>query len=100
MEDSTTEDTKNVFGESRDTNTDVFLLKYYGSTTSFRYGSSQGAVLNYIKEHKGGRGGCFNLVAKDGQHEPFLGEIFEKEENIIGYEFVPEELASPYLGEL
>ncbi len=38
------------------------------------------------------------MVLKDGKRKPFLGKIFEKRGHIIGYEFVPEEVASSQQG--
>jgi hypothetical protein len=98
MEDCTTEDMMKVSGESTEVNSNEFLLTFYDTTEPFDYGSEKEAVLEYIKGSKGGRGGSFKMVMKGGKRKPFLGKTFEKKENIIGYEFVPEEVASPQLG--
>ncbi len=73
-------------------NSNEFALTFYDTTEFFDYGSEKEAVLQYIKDSKGGRGGVFKTVMKDGKRKPFLGKILENKENIIGYEFVPEEL--------
>ncbi len=93
MGDSATED-KKVSGESTVVHNDEFHLTFYGTTEPFDYGCSKADVLSYIKDAKGGRGGSFKVVLKDGKRKPFLGKTFEKKENIIGYEFLPEEVAS------
>ena len=79
-------------------NSNEFLLTFYNITEPFDYGSEKEAVLDYIKGLTRGRGGSFKMVMKDGKRKPFLGKIFEKNENITGYEFVPEEVASPQQG--
>ncbi len=83
-----------VSDESVEVNSDEFFLTFYDTTEIFDYGVEKEAVLQYIKELKGGRGGSFKVVLKDGKRKPFLGKTFEKKENIIGYEFLPEEVAS------
>ena len=79
-------------------NSNEFALTFYDTTEPFDYGSEKEAVLQYIKDTKGGRGGSFKMVMEDGKRKPFLGKIFEKKENINGYEFVPEEVALPQQG--
>ena len=91
MGDSIAEDRK-VSSESAKAR--KFALTYYGTTKEFPCGKTQDVVLKYIKRTKGGRGGSFDMVLKDGRRKAFLGKTFEKKENIIGYEFVPEEVAS------
>eukprot|EP01039_Chlorochromonas_danica_P007664 gene7664-8469_t len=73
------------------TNTNEFQLSFYGSTEKFDYGSEKEDVLQYIKRVKSGRAGDFKMVLKDGKRKPFLGKVFEKREDIEGYEFVPED---------
>jgi hypothetical protein len=75
-----------------------FELSFYGSTEKFSCGKTQDVVLNYIKRAKGGRGGCFKVVLKDGSKEPFLDDVFTLEGEVTGYEFVPEEVAPPQQG--
>ena len=92
MGDSATED-KKVSGDSTEVNSYEFLLTFYGTKDKpFDYGSSKEDVLKYIKNATGGRGGTFNMVLKGGKRKPFLCKTFEKKDNIIGYEFVPEEV--------
>ncbi len=93
MGDSTSEVMKVSGDNSMQVNSDVFLLTFYDSTEPFDYGAAQETVLQYIMNAKGGRGGCFKVVLKNGRRKPFLGKTFEKNENIIGYAFVPEEVA-------
>ncbi len=70
-----------------------FALTFYGTTEEFPFGKKQVDVLNYIKNAKGGRGGSFKVVFKDGSKEPFVDDVFTLEGEVMGYEFNPEELA-------
>jgi hypothetical protein len=84
--------------DMKGTEVNEFALTFYETTELFDYGSEKDDVLQYIKGRKGGRGGSFKMVMKDGKLKPFLGKIFEKKENINGYEFVPEEVTSSQQG--
>ena len=88
MGDSIAEDRK-VSSESAKAR--KFTLTFYGTTKEFPCGKTQDAVLKYIKQAKGGRGGSFDMVLSDGSKEPFLEDVFELEGEVVGYEFVPED---------